>query len=65
MIPIAILGSAIYLGLQLMQSKLAHEKYLDEAQQRVKDLEAEVEAPREEKRQRDAIVPNKRGSRWL
>jgi len=44
MIPIALLGSALYLGLQLLQSRLSHEKYLDEERARVEQLEAEVDA---------------------
>ncbi|PCH41413.1 hypothetical protein WOLCODRAFT_59599, partial [Wolfiporia cocos MD-104 SS10] len=51
MIPIALLGSAVYLtiyeyvsqGLRLLQASLAQEKYLDEAEERVRQLEAEVE----------------------
>jgi len=44
MIPVALLGSVIYLSLQLAQSHLAHEKYLDVATARVLELEAEVDA---------------------
>ncbi|KAF9469054.1 hypothetical protein BDZ94DRAFT_1245259 [Collybia nuda] len=43
MIPIFLLGSAVYLGLQLTQVKLSHEKHMEEAMARVKVLEAEVE----------------------
>jgi len=42
MIPVALLGSAVYLGLQLAREKLAHEKYLDETRAHVKELETEV-----------------------
>jgi len=42
MIPVALLGSVVYLGLRLTRENLAHEKYLDEARARVKELEAEV-----------------------
>jgi len=42
MIPIFLLGSSIYLGLQLTQLKLSSEKYMEEAQERVRQLEAEV-----------------------
>jgi hypothetical protein len=84
MIPIFLLGSAVYLvclfhleslihltcpcaqGLQLTQQKLSHEKYMEEASQHVRALEAEVEAFQVE-RMRDEtsvqISPNKR-SRW-
>jgi outer membrane murein-binding lipoprotein Lpp len=44
MVPIALLGSAVYLGLQLAQSQLSHEQYLDEATTRVNELEAQVNA---------------------
>ena len=44
MLPVALLGSAVYLGLHLFQSHLAHEKYLDEANARVQELERQVDA---------------------
>ncbi|KAI0069022.1 hypothetical protein BV25DRAFT_74418 [Artomyces pyxidatus] len=44
MVPIALLGSAVFLGLQLLQSRLSLEKYLDEARAQVDALEAEVDA---------------------
>ncbi|THH05115.1 hypothetical protein EW145_g5030 [Phellinidium pouzarii] len=43
MIPVALLGSAVYFALQLVQTKLATEKHLDEANARIKQLEEEVE----------------------
>ncbi|KAF5388040.1 hypothetical protein D9615_000236 [Tricholomella constricta] len=49
MIPIFLLGSAVYLGLQLAQQKLSHEKIMDEASVRVKELEAEVDALQEKR----------------
>lgn len=51
MIPVALLGSAVYLALQLVQVNLAHEKHLDEAKARLSELETEVNALREERRQ--------------
>lgn len=42
MIPIALLGSAVYLGLQLSRAKLSHEKQVVEAQERVAQLEARL-----------------------
>ncbi|PAV20719.1 hypothetical protein PNOK_0334600 [Pyrrhoderma noxium] len=42
MIPVALLGSAVYLGLKLIQTNLSTEKYLDEANARIKQLEKEV-----------------------
>ncbi|KAF8450834.1 hypothetical protein L210DRAFT_842281 [Boletus edulis BED1] len=44
MIPVALLGSAVYMGLHLLQSRLAHEKFLDEARQRICALEQEVDS---------------------
>jgi len=52
MIPVAILGSTIYMGLKLWQDKLAHEKHMEEAQARVRELETEVEVLREERRRK-------------
>ncbi|KJA30123.1 hypothetical protein HYPSUDRAFT_32198 [Hypholoma sublateritium FD-334 SS-4] len=44
MIPVFLLGSAVYLGLQLTQLKLSHEKHMEEAATRVQILEAEIDA---------------------
>jgi len=44
MIPVALLGSAVYMGLHLLQTHLSHEKYLDEARARVRELEQEIDA---------------------
>ncbi|CAA7259530.1 unnamed protein product [Cyclocybe aegerita] len=44
MIPIFLLGSAVYLGLELTQLKLAHEKYMEESEKEVMALEAEIDA---------------------
>jgi len=44
MIPVALLGSAVYMGLQLLQTHLSHEKYLDEARARIKELEQDIDA---------------------
>ncbi|KAK7695673.1 hypothetical protein QCA50_000309 [Cerrena zonata] len=46
MVPIALLGSAVYMGLKLAQTSLVHEKYLDEAQAKVSALEVELETLR-------------------
>ncbi|KAI9001220.1 hypothetical protein BD414DRAFT_511788 [Trametes punicea] len=48
MIPVAILGSAVYLGLRTWQQYLAHERFLEEAQAHVQELEAEVMALRQQ-----------------
>jgi len=42
MIPVALLGSTVYLGLQLARAKLSHEKQVVEAQERVSQLEARL-----------------------
>jgi len=49
MIPIFLLGSAIYLGLELTQLKLAHQKYMDESAKRVEELETEIASLREKR----------------
>ncbi|KAI6047366.1 hypothetical protein EDC04DRAFT_2622995 [Pisolithus marmoratus] len=43
MIPIALLGSAVYMALHLAQCTLAHEKFLDQADARIRKLEEEVD----------------------
>ncbi|KAF9649621.1 hypothetical protein BDM02DRAFT_3080573, partial [Thelephora ganbajun] len=42
MIPVALLGSTVYLGLQLARAKLSHEKQMAEAQERVSQLEGRL-----------------------
>jgi len=49
MIPVFLLGSAIYLGLELTQLKLAQEKYMDESARRIEQLEAEIASLREKR----------------
>jgi len=62
MIPVALLGSAVYLGLQLIREDLAHQKYLDEARAHVKELEAEV-AELRAARQNDVVPSSSRVTR--
>ncbi|KAF9246961.1 hypothetical protein BU15DRAFT_57903 [Melanogaster broomeanus] len=50
MIPVALLGSAVYIGLQLVRGSLAHEKALDEAKDRIHALEEEVDRLQKERR---------------
>lgn len=73
MIPIALLGSAVFLGLRLLQSNLSHERYLDEARERVRELEAEIGVLRQQKLVEaqgtevsppQADIPRKRGWFW-
>ncbi|KAI9574975.1 hypothetical protein HD554DRAFT_2051531 [Boletus coccyginus] len=54
MIPVALLGSAVYMALHLAQSRLAHEKFLDGARDRIRALEEEVDSLQ---RQRSSVVP--------
>ncbi|KAF8631238.1 hypothetical protein AX15_002567 [Amanita polypyramis BW_CC] len=52
MMPIFLLGSAVYLGLQLTHLQISHEKYLEEANKHIKQLESEIQilqAKRDEK----------------
>lgn len=42
MIPVALLGSSVYLGLQLARAKLSHEKQVSEAEERIAELEARL-----------------------
>jgi len=71
-IPLILLGSCIYIGLQLAQSYLAHEKYLDGAHARIAELEGQldelrrsVETPsHSEKNASIANEQSKRGRWW-
>ena len=88
MIPVAILGSAVYLvrptrplcnqahaqchfqGLRTWQQYLAHERFLEEAQTRVQELETEVTALREQLQNgaqaspSNTGLPNEKKSGW-
>ncbi|KAJ3550627.1 hypothetical protein NMY22_g336 [Coprinellus aureogranulatus] len=44
MAPIFLLGSAIYLGLRLTQMNLSHERYMEQAEARIKALEDDITA---------------------
>jgi len=63
MIPVALLGSAVYLGLQLIRENLAHEKYLVETRARVKELETEVADLRGAKE--DALTSSNKSTTWF
>jgi len=65
MIPVALLGSAVYLGLQLMRENLEHEKYLVEARAHVKELEAEVADLRAAKQNEAVDSSNKSTTSWF
>ncbi|KAG1755872.1 hypothetical protein EDB19DRAFT_1868393 [Suillus lakei] len=66
MIPVALLGSAVYMGLQLLQSQLDHEKFLDEARDQVRQLEEEVDRLQEERALQSLAVSSPRtpSSKW-
>jgi len=71
MVPVALLGSAVYLGLHLLQSSLAHERYLDEANARVRELEQQVDVLLAERvnghsssSNTSAASPNKSSGSW-
>jgi len=71
MIPVFLLGSAVYLGLQLIQLKISHEKYMEDAASRVLSLEAEIEALQQQRAIRSYATSNpppndneKKTSRW-
>jgi hypothetical protein len=72
MIPIFLLGSAVYLvrttlhcfpctnliwqGLQLTHLQLSHEKYMQEANDRVEQLEAEIQTMQAKRDQRTLAI---------
>jgi len=71
MIPVFLLGSAVYLGLQLIQLKISHEKFMEEAASRVLSLEAEIEALQQQRVTQSYATSNtppndneKKTSRW-
>ncbi|KAI0676888.1 hypothetical protein C8Q78DRAFT_987421 [Trametes maxima] len=64
MIPVAILGSAVYLGLRTWQQYLAHERFLEEAQAHVQRLEAESQTPAREAVAGGGASNDKKSSWW-
>lgn len=48
MVPVALLGSAVYIGLRTWQQHLAQERFLEEAYAHVRQLEAEVTTLRQQ-----------------
>jgi hypothetical protein len=52
-------------GLQLVRENLAHEKYLEEARARVKELEAEVADLRAEKQNPAVLLSGKNTRSWF
>ncbi|GJE84633.1 hypothetical protein PsYK624_007090 [Phanerochaete sordida] len=53
MVPVALLGSAVYVGLRFLQASLSHERFLDEARARVQELEREIAMLREQQSRGD------------
>ncbi|KAF5369883.1 hypothetical protein D9758_001213 [Tetrapyrgos nigripes] len=64
MIPMFLLGSAVYLGLQLAHTRLSHEKHMEAAQQRVAALEVQVDELQHIRAQNHAPSPS-RSKSWL
>jgi len=72
MIPVALLGSAVYLGLKLLQMQLATEKALDEADAKIAVLELRVEELIQQRDERNRVVgttippiiDQQKSSRW-
>ncbi|KAI6105752.1 hypothetical protein F5141DRAFT_1006739 [Pisolithus sp. B1] len=64
MIPIALLGSAVYMALHLAQCTLAHEKFLDEADARIRKLEEEVDRLQRERSISAPPTPSKSHGSW-
>ncbi|KAJ3828556.1 hypothetical protein EV361DRAFT_803294 [Lentinula raphanica] len=68
MVPIFLLGSAVYLGLQLAQTRLSHEKYMIEARERVEVLEAQIDALQHSRGKATESIPSQKiasgNSKW-
>lgn len=64
MIPVALLGSAAYMALHLAQCTLAHEKFLDQADARIRKLEEEVDKLQKERGVSAPPSPSKSHSSW-
>lgn len=43
LVPVFLLGSAVYLGLQLTHLRVSHERHMEESSDRIKQLETEIE----------------------
>jgi len=64
MIPIFILGSAVYMSLQLTRNYLSHEKYVQEAEAEIASLKQQVEALQSHASSQGASTSSTR-KRWL
>jgi len=58
MVPIFLIGSAVYVSLQLAQSYLSHEKYAIEARARIAELERELRELRAAQGQQSSLSPS-------
>jgi len=65
MIPIFILGSAVYVSLHLTRNYLSHEKYVQDAEAEIAYLRQEVEALQSQAGPREALTPSTERKRWL
>ncbi|KAJ7591243.1 hypothetical protein C8J56DRAFT_557798 [Mycena floridula] len=65
MIPVVLLGSAIYLGLQLTQLNLSHEKYMQGAKEQVRKLEEEIYALQKQQQLQQCMTPEPKKTSWL
>jgi len=64
MVPILLLGSAVYLGLQLTHLQLSHEKYMEEANERIKQLEIEIQTIQAKQDEEAPVSKPVKASRW-
>ncbi|OCH93625.1 hypothetical protein OBBRIDRAFT_771400 [Obba rivulosa] len=67
MLPVALLGSAVYLGLRYAQAYLSHEKYLEDAHAKIKALEDEIITLRDAMEREPSLAMESRPSgksRW-
>ncbi|TEB35515.1 hypothetical protein FA13DRAFT_1788142 [Coprinellus micaceus] len=56
--PVFLLGSAIYLGLRLTQMNLSHERYMEQAEARIKALEDDIATLETSRRAAEATPPS-------
>jgi len=65
MIPIFVLGSAIYVSLHLARNYLSHEKYVQDAEAEIAHLRQQVEALQSQASHRESPISSTRRKRWL
>jgi len=64
MIPIALIGSTVYVALQLVRTNLSHERYLEEARAKVKALEERLNGLEMKADSNRQISPNSSSKKW-